>query len=189
MKCTGMTGADFQKGLSAVICEVENLLRTVDPAAVDHWIDALIKAKRIFFAGAGRSRMMLSSMAMRFMHIGMTAHVVGEVTAPAITRGDLLLIASGSGETPTIVMIAEKAQKAGASVALITLQEASTLAKISDICLALSDESIKESVQIGATSFEQATLLLGDLLVCMTAQKLGIVNPNRLMGQLHSNLE
>ena len=37
--------------------------------------------------------------AMRLMHLGLTVHVVGETTAPAIRSNDLLLAASGSGTT------------------------------------------------------------------------------------------
>lgn len=184
-----MVETEYAKWVSAVIGEVENTVNTVESSAVESLIDALIKAKRIFFAGAGRSRMMLSSMAMRLMHIGLTVHVIGEVSAPAITSEDLLLVASGSGETATIVTIAAKAKKAGASVALITLNEASKLAKDSDICLAFSDRAMKKSVQIGAAAFEQATLILGDTLVLMAARRLGIADPNGLMGRLHSNLE
>lgn len=184
-----MMEQDYVQTVSAVIREVESTVLTLAPAAVERLIDALVKAKRVFFAGAGRSRMMLGSVAMRLMHIGLTAHVVGEATAPAIGKGDLLVVASGSGETSTIVTIAAKAGRAGAGVALITLNEASTLASVSDICLAFSDQSIKESVQIGAAAFEQATLIMGDALVCLTAQRLGIADPNRLIGELHSNLE
>ena len=71
-----MMEQDYVQTVSAVIREVESTVLTLAPAAVERLIDALVKAKRVFFAGAGRSRMMLGSVAMRLMHIGLTAHAV-----------------------------------------------------------------------------------------------------------------
>ena len=184
-----MNEAAYAKRLSAVVREMENTAGSADAAAVERLVDAITEAKRIYVAAADRSRLMLSCMAMRLMHIGLTAYVVGEVTAPAIGEGDLLIAASGSGETSTVVSIAQKAKKAGAAVAAITLHETSALAQASGLCIALSDRWMKQSVQIGASAFEQAVLVLGDTLVCMAAQRLGISNPNQLMKRLHSNLE
>jgi 6-phospho-3-hexuloisomerase len=39
--------------------------------------------------------------AMRFMHLGVPAHAVGEPTAPSIRVGDTLVMISGSGRTST----------------------------------------------------------------------------------------
>jgi 6-phospho-3-hexuloisomerase len=48
--------------------------------------------------------------AMRFMHLGYTVFIVGETNTPAILEGDLLLVASGSGTTSSVVSSAEKAK-------------------------------------------------------------------------------
>ncbi len=48
--------------------------------------------------------------AMRFMHMGREAHVVGEATAPSIRAGDGLVIVSGSGETAVSVNFARIAK-------------------------------------------------------------------------------
>ena len=45
---------------------------------------------------------------------GILASVVGEATAPAITQNDILIILSGSGETPVLLEHGKKAKKAGA---------------------------------------------------------------------------
>lgn len=179
----------FSALADAILQEVHSALSSVDPALVDGLAEDVTGARRIFFAGAGRSRLMLSAMAMRLMHIGLTAHVVGEVTAPAIAAGDLLVVASGSGRTPTIVTVAAKAKEAGARVALITMDALSSLANCSDRCITLSQAAMCASVQVGAAVFEQATMILGDALVCMVAHRLGIADVNGVMRQRHSNLE
>ena len=51
--------------------------------------------------------------AMRLMHLGLTVHIAGDTTTPAITSGDLLLVASGSGTTSGVVKSAETARKPG----------------------------------------------------------------------------
>ena len=57
-------------------------------------------ARTVFVAGSGRSGLAMRSFAMRLIHLGLSAHVVGETTTPRITDRDLLLIGSGSGSTP-----------------------------------------------------------------------------------------
>lgn len=53
---------------------------------------------------------------MRLMHLGLTVHIVGETTTPAIGPGDVLLVASGSGTTGGIIRGADSALGAGATV-------------------------------------------------------------------------
>ena len=73
--------------------------------------ETLHDARRIFTLGAGRSGIALNMTAMRLMHLGLTVHVVGEATAPAIETGDVLLVASGSGSTTGIVSAARTAHE------------------------------------------------------------------------------
>ena len=59
--------------------------------------EELQKAERIFCDGLGRSGLFCRAFAMRLMHLGMSCFYVGDTMTPAIERGDLLLICSGSG--------------------------------------------------------------------------------------------
>ena len=72
--------------------------------------------------GAGRSLLMLKALAMRTIHIGLKVHVVGDVVTPALKNGDLLFLASASGETASLVNVATKAKQLGGTiVALLTI--------------------------------------------------------------------
>ena len=73
------------------------------------------QARRVFVAGGGRSGLALRMHAMRLMHLGLTAHVVGETTTPAIGSGDLLVVASGSGTTAGAVAAAQTSVSTGAA--------------------------------------------------------------------------
>lgn len=76
-------------------------------------VPILKNANRIFFLGMGRSGFMMNAVAMRFMHLGFKAYVVGETTTPAITEGDVLIAGSGSGTTGTVIKAVETAKKVG----------------------------------------------------------------------------
>ena len=90
----------------------------------------ILAANRVFVMGAGRTGLALKMAAMRLMHLGLVVHVAGEVTSPAIARGDLLLVASGSGATAGPVHAAEVAVKAGARVSALTATPASKLGQL-----------------------------------------------------------
>jgi 6-phospho-3-hexuloisomerase len=131
--------------------------------------DLVADAPRVFVLGAGRSGLALRMTAMRFMHLGLDVHVVGEVTSPAITRGDLLLTASGSGTTGGIVRAARTAHDAGARVAAFTTAAGSPLAEIADATVVVPaadklDRSGAASAQYAGSLFEQIVVLLGDAL-------------------------
>ncbi len=129
----------------------------------------LLAAKRIFTTGAGRSGLALQMAAMRLMHLGLTVHVAGEVTTPAIGCGDVLLVASGSGTTAGAVHAAEVARQAGASVLLITTTSTLRLNELAQISIVVpaptkQDHGRTKSEQYAGALFEQCVLLLMDAM-------------------------
>ena len=150
----------------------------------------------MYVAGAGRSLLMLRGFAMRLMHLEMTAYVAGETVTPAIGAGDLLVIGSGSGETGTLKVMAQKARTAGADLALITAHPESTLGQMSDIIVTIAAPTVKNAggsdfvtVQPGASMFEQSLLLFGDMMVLELQRMMGVQDKNESMNRLHTNLE
>lgn len=121
-------------------------------------------ADRIFVTGAGRSGLVLRMAAMRLMHLGRIVHVAGDTTTPAISTGDLLLVASGSGTTSGVVKAAETAAKAGARIAAFTTNPASPLATLSDAVVVIpaaqkTDHGSTLSRQYSGSLFEQVLFL------------------------------
>jgi len=106
--------------------------REIDEKSVRRLIGELDRAKSVFLCGAGRSGYVAKAFAMRLMHLGFNVYVVGETTTPAITDRDLLVAVTGSGETHTIVGMAEAAKKRKARVAAITSNPKSEIAEFSD---------------------------------------------------------
>jgi 6-phospho-3-hexuloisomerase len=138
-------------------------------AALDVVAARLSAADRVFLLGAGRSGLALQMTAMRLMHLGLTVHVVGDVTTPAITATDALLVASGSGGTAGVVRAAETARSAGATVLALTTAPDSALAGLADVSVIIpaaqkQDHGGTLSAQYSGGLFEQSVVFVGDAL-------------------------
>ena len=75
-----------------IATELAAVAETMPPGSMEALADAILSAKHVFIAGAGRSGLMMRAMAMRLMHLGLKVCVVGEVVTPGIMPGDLLLV-------------------------------------------------------------------------------------------------
>ena len=106
--------------IDAIQGDIGRALRQVDPGQVDDLCAAILSADRIFIAGKGRSGLQMKAFAMRLMHLGVTVHVVDDVTTPAIAAADLLLIGSASGRTGSLLRYIDTARETGARLATIT---------------------------------------------------------------------
>lgn len=152
-------------------------------------------ANKILVAGAGRSLMMIRGLAMRLMHMGFQSYVVGETVTPAIEPGDLLIIASGSGSTGTLTVIAEKCKKIGADLALITTMPDSPIGRLADCIVEVkaattkSDDNTRKTFQPGANTFEQSVLLIGDAIFIHMISKVSLEENNAILMKKHANLE
>ena len=158
--------------LSAIVAENTALLSRVAGTA-DASLEAVAArlrgADRVFVSGAGRSGLALRMTAMRLMHLGLTVHAVGDVTTPAITATDALLVASGSGSTAGVVRAAETAHSVGATVLAFTTAPDSRLAGLADVAVIRpaaqqQDHGGALSAQYSGALFEQAVMLVGDAL-------------------------
>lgn len=150
------------------------------------------QAGRVFVTGGGRSGLALKMHAMRLMHLGLTVHVVGETTTPAIGSGDLLIVASGSGTTAGAVAAAEMASSVRARVAALTTDGDSTLAGIAHSVVVIpaaqkTDHGGTASRQYSGSLFEQALLLVLDAVFHTLWQSDG--TPAEDLWPRHANLE
>ncbi len=179
-----------------ILGELEGAIRQIDPQEAETLVNAILSAERVFVAGAGRSLLMIRALAMRLMHLGFQAFVVGETVTPAIGPRDLLVIGSGSGETATLAVFAEKAKKMGARLALITIFPESKIGKMADIIVRIAaattmseKDSGTRSSQLGGSMFEQSLLLICDAMVIRIIEKRKMVDSNSILMKAHANLE
>ena len=97
--------------------EVRGVLESGAAAEVDRLCDELLKAKRIACYGVGREGLMMRALCMRLMHLGLDAHMVGDMTTPALGAGDLLVVSAGPGSFSTVMALLKVARSAGARTA------------------------------------------------------------------------
>ena len=179
---------------------LDELRRTLNRISCDE-VEALVRevtgARRIFVAGAGRSGLVMRSFAMRLAQLGLPVHVVGETTSPAVRKGDLLLIGSGSGVTDRLVHYAGKAAEAGARVAAATTVPDSPIARQADVVVVIPAPTPKSPKATGGpghrshqpmgTLFEQSLGVMLDACVLLLMARLD--ETERGMFGRHANLE
>lgn len=184
----------IQPVLNQILQELNQTAASISDERAASLIAGILAAKRIFVAGAGRSGLAARAFAMRLMHLGFAVHVVGDSTSPSLTAEDLLLIASGSGATGSLVVMAQKAKTVEAQLGLITINRNSPIGELADVVLEIPAPSPKLQKEVEATSiqpmgalFEQTLFLACDALILLLMEKTA-ENPERMF-QRHANLE
>ena len=181
--------------IAQVTAEIASCLKNVPDEQIEHALEKLEIASQIFVAAAGRSALGARGFAMRLMHLGKVVHMVGETTTPAIVTGDLLVIASGSGRTQSLVAMANHAVQLDVTILLFTLSEHSPIADLADQIVLIPAPSPKAaevdcqavSIQPMGSLFEQSLFVLLDCLVLSLMNRQGITADE--MFSRHANLE
>ena len=184
--------------LENILAELIKISKIIDSRGVEKLINNIMEAEKIFFTASGRSLLSIKAFAMRLMQLGFIVHIVGDVSTPAITKNDLLIIASGSGETQIPLIHSIQARKVGARIHLISTNENSSISKYSNdvLCVPASTTKLKYkenistvSMQQGGSLFEQVLLLLGDSIVMTMQHKNYSRTVEGDIMTLHANLE
>ena len=166
--------------------ELKRILRGVSETDVKSLEREIERDKAIFTTAAGRTFILMRPFAMRLMQYGFTSHIVGETTTPRMNRGDLLLAASGRGNTVGVVRRAEEARALGGRVFTITSNPESPVARIATHTLIIPPPK-GGSFQFGTNWFEQGMFLLLEAVSLRLAKKHGITFEKLLVR--HANLE
>lgn len=184
----------IQDKLTEMIQEISDILCNFDEKKAEEVVDCIINAPSIYLAGVGRSGYMMRAFAMRLMHGGIDAHMVGDTSTPGAKAGDLLIIGSGSGETESLKAYVAKAKKIGLKIILITGILNSALGAAADMVIQISaptpksDKSTRfNSIQPMGSLFEQCLLLYMDALVIGIMEKKGLTVKS--MFSRHANIE
>ena len=176
-----------------IISELRSTINAVDPESLDRLVEEIIRAKRIFCLGAGRSGIMLQAFCMRLNHLGFTAFMAGGLPCPPVEEGDLIVAASGSGTTRSVTSMLDHGKFAGARLALFTSNESQTLPIEADVTIfipapsRLVNDGSPVSRQPMRTLFEQVFFLLCEAVVCQLRDCKGIREED--MAKRHANLE
>jgi 6-phospho 3-hexuloisomerase len=172
-----------------IIDKISSILEATDDSYDVKLTNMLDNAKRVFIAGAGRSKLVGNFFAMRLVHGGYDVSVVGEIVTPSIKAGDLLIIISGSGETEQLIAFTKSAKKIGADIVLISAKGESTIGDMANAVFQVgrAEQYGKIRGMPMGTVFELSTLLFLEATISHIIHDKGIAE--EIMRERHANLE
>ncbi|MDR2966348.1 MAG: 6-phospho-3-hexuloisomerase [Methanobacteriaceae archaeon] len=179
----------MQTAINEILKNIKSASEHIDEDVITKFMDILTDSNNVFVIGAGRSGLAAKAFAMRLVHLGISAYVVGETISPAIYKDDCILAISGSGETNTIVSAVEIAKNRGSKALSLTSYPKSSLGKISDVVMLvkgrtkidIDDENyLKRQIEGNyasltplGTAFELTSLIFLDGLISELMYKMG----------------
>ena len=175
------------------LSELAEVLRRVSPDAPERMCAEILRARRIACYGVGREGLMMKALCMRLMHLGLDAHVVGDMTTPPVGKGDLLIVSAGPGYFSTVLALLGVARESGTSTMVITAQHGGTAAQAANLTIELpaqtmaNDRGESASLLPMGSLYEAAQLLFFDLISIMLREKTG--QSTEEMRSRHTNLE
>ena len=174
--------------------ELGHVLRRIDEDAIDAACKILAGADRIAAYGCGREALQIKGFAMRLFHLGLPVSVVGDMTAPALGKGDVFLVTSGPGETSTVLALMKIAKKAGARNLLLTAEPDSGAARLAGFTLHIPAQTMASDLGTAGTSvlpmgsaYEGALFVLFEIMV-LKLKTLLDASPEAMRAR-HTNME
>src|SRR4029077_18948656 len=171
--------------------EIRGVLEAGAAAEVDRLCDELLKARRIACYGVGREGLMMRALCMRLMHLGLDAHMVGDMTTPALGPGDLLVVSAGPGYFSTVKALQGVAHRAGARTVVVTAQPAGEVPAAADAVIhiraqTMADDKGGNSVLPMGSLYEAAMLVFFDIVSIVLRERTGQTMEG--MRSRHTNL-
>ena len=179
----------MKTAINEILKNIDTATEFIEEDVVNEFLEVLTKSNHVFVIGAGRSGLVAKAFAMRLMHLGISAYVVGETISPAIHDTDAILAISGSGETNTIVSAVKIAKDRGSKVLSLTSYPESSLGKLSNAIMLVKgrtkadiddEDYIKRQIDGNyasltplGTAFELTSLIFLDGLISELMQKMG----------------
>ena len=183
---------DTEALLTGALDEVRGVLHAGAAAEAERLCDELLKANRIATYGVGREGLMMRALCMRLMHLGLDAHVVGDMTTPHLGRGDLLVVSAGPGTFSTANALLGVARDAGARTAVVTAQPDGPAPRAADTVIHLRAQTMADdqggtSVLPMGSLYEAAMLIFFDIVSILLRERTGQTVAG--MRDRHTNLE
>jgi 6-phospho-3-hexuloisomerase len=177
----------------AALDDLAGVFARLDDGAVERALDALAGAGRIALYGVGREGLQMRGFAMRLFHLGLRAHVVGDMTTPPLGPGDLLVVSAGPGHFSTVEALMGVAKRAGARTLVVTAQPDGACPRAADLVLPVpaqtmaDDRGAATSVLPMGSLYEGAQYVLFEVMILRLRDRLR-VKPE-VMRANHTNLE
>ncbi len=184
---------NLKKDAAQALAEVGEVLNRALPDEIHVMAAPIQNAKRIALYGVGREGLMMKSLAMRLFHLGLDAHVVGDMTTPPLGTGDLLIVSAGPGQFSTVTALVGVAQEADATTLCVTAELSGKVPTIVDHVVHLpaqtmaNDQDGARSVLPMGSLFEAAQFMFFEMLILHLRADMGL-SPEDMRAN-HTNLE
>ncbi|MCX8208383.1 MAG: 6-phospho-3-hexuloisomerase [Sulfolobales archaeon] len=196
----------FRRAYHSLVKYLEAASDFISESELEYFVKTLESVyrenKRAFIVGVGRSGLVGRAFAMRLMHLGFSAYVVGETVTPAARAGDLLIAISGSGRSAAVVAAAEVAKSLNMMVVALTSYADSPLAKKADLVVIIPGRTkvsredrwevrqllgLHEPLAPLGTQFEIVAQVVLDSVISELMHRLGVEEEE--MKEYHANVE
>jgi 6-phospho-3-hexuloisomerase len=189
----GQTGHRVQAMARQALSEIDSVFDRLAADAADRICDEILSARRIACYGVGREGLMMKALCMRLMHLGLDAHMVGDMTTPPVGSRDLLIASAGPGTFSTVIALLGVARQAGARTMVVTAQPAGTAPAMADVVIEVpaqtmaNDRGGPASLLPMGSLYEAVQLVLFDLISILLREKTNQSADD--MRARHTNLE
>lgn len=176
-----------------ILRELSDTLGDIDADDYECLINTLLTSHRVVVVGVGRVMLSMKAWVKRFKHLGIDINYFGSETEGNVGEGDLVIVASSSGESLIPKMIADIAHRYQAMVFYIGCNPESTVASVADYKIILKGKSKFKSEyeypskQPMSTLFEQQLYLLGDSIALDIMHRKDLTEDS--VKKHHANLE
>jgi len=194
----------YHRNSKLIVEEISDIILKVSLKQTDTLINQILTSNRIFLIAIGRVNLSLQCFGKRLAHLGLKIELVGSLTEKPASKNDLLIVASGSGESIIPLEITKKAKKIGCKILHITSAKKSSIRKLANYVVELNtptkktkikmkeslSDSIsktKTSIQPMSTLFDQVLHIYGDVVSTQIIEKLKLNKTN--LWKNHANLE
>ena len=172
-----VAGQSIHQKVEAILQENHRLLESLSDKTVEDFIHRILNARAIFFSAQGRSGFILRCFCMRLMHLGYQVYFGGETITPAIEPEDMLIVLSGSGETPSTLEAVKVAKRQKAFTFGVVGNIESRIASLVDRYIHLPGttklrrDSEPYSLQMAGSLFEQAAFIFLEAIILTLNQE------------------
>jgi len=144
---------------------LQDTLAAVDPVQYSKAVAALLAAKSLAFFGLGNAAVVAREAYQKFLRVGVPCHTAEDpdlqliILSNHLTRWDVMVAISYSGESKPILAAAREAQARGVRVLAITNFPRSSLAKLADVVLLTAVFQEHINGEIGSQRLAQLAVL------------------------------
>lgn len=184
---------DLKEMAAEAVTEIAAAIDLALPGQINAMSEPIQRSRRIALYGVGREGLMIKTLAMRLFHLGLDAHLVGDMTTPPLATGDLLIVSAGPGHFSTCRALIEVSRAAGAETLCVTAEPQGRTAQEADHLIHLPaqtmarDSGNKVSVLPMGSLYEGVMFLFFEILILDLQKQLGL--SAQAMRANHTNLE